>query len=60
MTFDVGAVLEDEEWQAPAHCFASELEDHDAHNSGLLQNSASPTQTLLDGVFAKGSTGVSM
>ncbi|CAO2829648.1 unnamed protein product [Amaranthus hypochondriacus] len=29
ITFEVGAVLEDSEWQAPAHCFNKETEEHE-------------------------------
>ncbi|CAO2829649.1 unnamed protein product [Amaranthus hypochondriacus] len=29
ITFEVGAVLEDSEWQAPVHCFNKETEEHE-------------------------------
>ncbi|KAJ8759382.1 hypothetical protein K2173_006902 [Erythroxylum novogranatense] len=42
MTFEVGAVLEDEKWQAPAYCFNKKVDDEN-HNADASQ--------LVDGVL---------
>ncbi|ONK72106.1 uncharacterized protein A4U43_C04F15770 [Asparagus officinalis] len=39
MTFEVGAVLEDEKWQAPVYCFdKGEKEENTMHNSIISEH----------------------
>ncbi|KAI3882008.1 hypothetical protein MKX03_014577 [Papaver bracteatum] len=43
MTFEVGAVLEDEKWQAPVYCFESgEQADDSSQLNSVVDNSGSP------------------
>lgn len=37
MTFEVGAVLEDEKWQAPVYCFHKEKEGLSIEGGGLRE-----------------------